>query len=99
MSLVAVACMVVTLSSGFSNPKVRPYRAALYTGLGLTGVLFVSHGIWLHGLHIQNDRMSLDWMALMAVLNLIGAAIYAARVSLTPPFNVSLRTSYSMKLM
>lgn len=82
MSVVAVMCMVVTLSSGFSHPQYRPYRAALYTALGLTAVLFVPHGIWVNGLRMQKDRMSLDWMALVAVLNTIGAGVYAARVSL-----------------
>ena len=54
----------------------------MYAGLGLSALVFTGHGILLYGWKIQNDRMSLDWMGLMAFLNLIGAAIYSARVKL-----------------
>lgn len=52
----------------------------MYAGLGLSAVIFVIHGILLHGWALQNQRMSLNWMALMATFNLLGATIYAARV-------------------
>ena len=52
----------------------------MYAGLGLSGLVFVIHGILLHGWTVQNQRMSVDWMALMAIFNLTGAVIYAARV-------------------
>ncbi|KAL8652921.1 MAG: hypothetical protein Q9226_004062 [Calogaya cf. arnoldii] len=52
----------------------------MYAGLGLSAVIFVVHGILLHGWALQNHRMSLDWMALMAMFNLVGASTYAARV-------------------
>lgn len=54
----------------------------MYAGLGLSALVFIGHGILLYGWKIQNDRMSLDWMGLMAFLNLVGAAIYSARVKL-----------------
>ncbi len=53
----------------------------MYVGLGLSALIFTIHGIMLHGLEIQMKHMSLDRMALMAALNLIGATIYAARVN------------------
>ena len=53
----------------------------MYAGLGLSAIVFVLHGIFLHGWSVQNQRMSLDWMILMACLNLAGGTIYAARVS------------------
>ena len=52
----------------------------MYAGLGLSGLVFVIHGILLYGWTMQNQRMSVDWMALMAMFNLTGAVIYAARV-------------------
>lgn len=64
----------------FRHPTLRPYRAAMYAGLGLSAVVFVVHGILLHGWTVQNRRMSVDWMGLMALFNLTGAVIYAARV-------------------
>ena len=54
----------------------------MYACLGLSAVVFVTHGLILHGWSIQNKRMSLDRMGLMALLNLIGAFAYAARVSI-----------------
>ena len=85
ITTVATSCGVFTMDSRFRSPKFRPYRTTLYTGLGLTGVIFVIHGVLLHGWETQLRRMALDWMAKMACLNLIGAAFYAARVSLPCP--------------
>ena len=52
----------------------------MYAGLGLSALIFIIHGLVLHGWEIQNRRMSLNWMGLMAGLNLTGAAAYAVRV-------------------
>lgn len=54
----------------------------MYSGLGLSAIVFIIHGLIIHGWEIQKHRMSLAWMGLMAAFNLIGAAIYAARVGL-----------------
>ncbi|KAL8940802.1 MAG: hypothetical protein Q9216_002628 [Gyalolechia sp. 2 TL-2023] len=80
VSVLASLCTIATLHPKFRHPTLRPYRAAMYAGLGLSAVVFVVHGILLHGWTIQNHRMSLDWMALMASLNLLGATVYAARI-------------------
>ena len=52
----------------------------MYSGLGLSAIVFIIHGLLIHGWEIQSHRMSLRWMGLMGALNLIGATIYAARV-------------------
>jgi len=52
----------------------------MYTGLGLSAVVFIIHGLVIHGWETQLHRMGLGWMGLMAILNLIGAATYAARI-------------------
>lgn len=57
----------------------------MYSSLGLSAIIFIIHGLAIHGWEIQNHRMSLSWMGLMGTLNLIGAATYAARVSYTAP--------------
>jgi adiponectin receptor len=80
VSILAMFCAVATLHPSFRNPNFRPYRAVMYTGLGLSAVLFILHGIFLYGWSVQNQRMSLDWMLLMASLNFIGAGFYVARV-------------------
>ena len=80
VSILAVLCVVATLHPRFRYPTLRPYRAAMYAGLGLSAVVFVVHGILLHGWIEQNQRMSVDWMGLMALFNLTGAVIYTTRV-------------------
>lgn len=79
-SVSGVACAVTTLHPKFRTPDFRKYRAAMYAALGLSAVVFVVHGILLYGLSVQNKRMSLDWMLVMALLNFAGAGVYAARV-------------------
>jgi adiponectin receptor len=79
-SAFAVGCIVFTMNPRFCLPRFRKYRAALYTGLGLAALLFVGHGIMLHGIAIQEKRMALKWMVAMATFNLLGAAAYAARI-------------------
>lgn len=80
VSALAVACTITTLNSRFRSPQLRPYRALMYTGLGLSAIGFVSHGLVRFGWETQLQRMSLDWMAWMAILNLTGAALYAVRL-------------------
>jgi adiponectin receptor len=54
----------------------------MYAGLGFSALIFIIHGLVIHGWEIQNRRMSLNWMGLMAGFNLAGAAAYAVRVDL-----------------
>ena len=77
-------CCVFTIDPKFSRPEFRPYRAAMYTASGLSALTFIAHGLWLYGWTIQNERMALNWMGLMAFLNLVGAAFYAGRVPISP---------------
>lgn len=86
VTILAAACLYTTVNPSFRQPKFRPYRAAMYTALGLSALIFVTHGLAIHGWDIQNRRMSLNWMGLMATSNLIGAAAYALRVSLSSSF-------------
>lgn len=76
----SLGCVIVTLHPQFISRQFRLWRASFYAGFGLSSILFVVHGVVLHGWDIQKTRMSLSWMAWMATSNLVGAAIYAARV-------------------
>lgn len=78
--VLATLCAVATLHPRFRHPTLRPYRSVMYAGLGLSAVVFVVHGVLLHGWEVQNRRMSIDWMILMALFNLVGAVTYAVRV-------------------
>ncbi|KAF2758484.1 mPR-typeG-protein-coupled receptor [Pseudovirgaria hyperparasitica] len=76
----AAGCIITTMHPRFCTPHFRSYRAGMYTGLGLAAMFFVTHGIMLHGIEIQERRMALKWMLAMASFNIFGAAAYAARV-------------------
>ena len=80
VSLLAIACVIATFNSRFRHPNLRPYRALMYTCPGFSALGFVAHGLLLHGWETQNRRMSLNWMGLMMMLNLIGALAYVVRV-------------------
>lgn len=69
----------MTINPSFDRPQSRNLRVVLYTSLGLSGLVFVAHSVGLYGLAVQQDRMSLDWMAIMATLNIVGAMLYVAR--------------------
>jgi adiponectin receptor len=73
--------MLLTLGPHFDSSHLRRWRAAFYSAFGLSSITFVIHGIVLYGWEIQKSRMSLGWMGWMAVVNLFGATIYAARVA------------------
>ncbi|KJZ80318.1 hypothetical protein HIM_00168 [Hirsutella minnesotensis 3608] len=76
----ALCCAIFTLNPRFGTPEFRHWRASFFDAFGLSFVVFVVHGLALHGWELQRERMSLIWMGWMAAANLIGAAIYAARV-------------------
>lgn len=80
VSFAALTCAIVTFSSVFRSPALRPYRAAIYTALGLSTTVFITHGLIIHGWEIQNRRMSITYMIGTAGLNIIGAVVYAARI-------------------
>ena len=80
VSLLAAACIITTFNARFRHPSLRPYRALMYAGLGFSALGFVTHGLYLYGFKVQKQRMSLDWMGYMAILNLIGAATYSLRL-------------------
>ena len=65
----------------------------MYACLGLSAVVFIIHGLLMYGWKTQLNRMSLDRMGLMALLNLTGAYTYAARVSYSCRSNDSSRAN------
>lgn len=76
----ALCCTTITLTPRFVTSEFRHWRAGFYAGFGLSSIIFVVHGLLLHGWEVQKSRMSLVWMGWMATANLVGATIYAARV-------------------
>ena len=80
ITVLATSCTAATLFHRLHGPALRPLRAAIYSGLGLSAACFIIHGLVLYGWDIQNARMGLKWMGLTASLNLVGAIVYATRI-------------------
>ena len=49
VTVLAAACIITTLKPRFRYPHLRPYRAVMYSGLGLSAIIFIIHGIVIHG--------------------------------------------------
>ncbi|KAK3943284.1 hemolysin-III related-domain-containing protein [Diplogelasinospora grovesii] len=77
--LLGVGCLTVSWFEHFRTPAWRPYRALMFVGLGLSGVVPVLHGLTIYGYGTLNDRMGLSWVILQGGLYIFGAFLYAAR--------------------
>lgn len=87
---VLALCVYATLHPSFRRPIYRPYHTLMYTGLGLSFIIPVMHGVAKFGRETQMWRMSLDWMGLMTLYNLTGGTLYALRVSSISVFSLVL---------
>jgi adiponectin receptor len=80
VSVLAMACILATLTRRFRHPTLRPYRTVIYAFLGLSSMVFITHGLIIHGWDVQNHRMSLTYLLITGILNVLGAAVYVARI-------------------
>ena len=58
-------------------PRWRPYRAAMFVGLGASGVVPMLHGLQMYGFETMNERMSLSLVVLQGLIYMFGAFLYA----------------------
>lgn len=77
----ALLCSVVTFQPRFSDPHLRPLRAATFGSLAMTTFIPVVHGLVKYGWAVQAERIALRWIVATLVLNTVGAGAYAAKVS------------------
>jgi adiponectin receptor len=49
MSSVAFGCIFVAFNTRFQSSQPRPYRAIIYTALGVSATIPIVHGILIHG--------------------------------------------------
>lgn len=80
IGILSLACACVSVLDRFRTPQWRPYRAAMFVALGLSGVVPMLHGAALYGYDGLNARVGLPWVLAEAVGYIAGAAIYAARI-------------------
>ncbi|KAJ5736270.1 uncharacterized protein N7483_001395 [Penicillium malachiteum] len=71
---------VSQFSHGSEPPRWRPFRAAMFVGMGLSAVFPVVHGLVLFGFERMRQQIGLSWLLLQGFLYILGAAIYAARI-------------------
>ncbi|KAH8603016.1 hemolysin-III related-domain-containing protein [Bisporella sp. PMI_857] len=71
---------VVFILSVFRHSTLRLYRTAMYAFLGLSAIVFITHGLIIYGWEVQKHSMSLVYMLITALLNLLGAVVYVARI-------------------
>ncbi|KAI1279200.1 mPR-like GPCR protein [Xylaria sp. FL0933] len=82
--LLGLGCGIVSWVERFRTPGWRPYRAAMFAGLGVSGVIPVIHGLSIYGYHSLNERMGLNWVLLQGGLYIFGAFLYANRKARWP---------------
>eukprot|EP00891_Asterochloris_glomerata_P007907 jgi/Astpho2/7907/e_gw1.00118.28.1_t len=77
-TVLGCATVAISLAEKFQGPNYRPWRAALFAGLGLFGLVPVIHGYLLH-LDVLEVHKALSWDMAMGVIYLLGATLYACR--------------------
>ncbi len=78
-TIFGIVVLIASLAPTFQQAKYRPFRAGLFAGLGMYGVVPIAHQYVLHH-DIYHVRLSLALDVLMGAIYLAGAAIYAMRI-------------------
>jgi len=79
-TVLAACCSIFTFQPKFSEPHLRPLRAATFGSLALSTFIPVIHGIIVYGYPVQNQRVALQWVLATLVFNTLGATAYAFKV-------------------
>ncbi|KAE8146538.1 hemolysin-III related-domain-containing protein [Aspergillus avenaceus] len=77
---IGIGCVFVSILPQFRTPRWRPFRAAMFVGMGLSAVFPVLHGLRMYGIEQMTRQIGLGWLLLQGFLYILGAGIYAARV-------------------
>lgn len=77
---IGAGCVCVSILPRFRTPRWRPFRAAMFVGMGLSAVFPVLHGLRMFGFERMRQQIGLSWLLLQGFLYILGAGIYAARV-------------------
>uniref|UniRef100_A0A8R1HQE5 Progestin and adipoQ receptor-like protein 1 n=2 Tax=Caenorhabditis japonica TaxID=281687 RepID=A0A8R1HQE5_CAEJA len=79
VSVLGIGAIVVSLWDKFSESRFRPIRAAVFVGMGCSGIVPTVHYIITDGVRSLFEDNSFHWLLLMAFLYLLGALLYATR--------------------
>lgn len=72
-------CALVSWVDRFRTSAWRPYRAAMFIALGLSGIIPVAHGVTIFGYSGLEARMSISLVILHGAMYIFGAVLYASR--------------------
>lgn len=75
--MLGLGCGLVSWIDKFRTPGWRPYRAAMFVGLGASGVVPMVQGIQTYGFEAMDERMSLRLVILQGLIYMFGAFLYA----------------------
>lgn len=78
-TLLGASTLSVTLLERFQDPKYHEWRAALFVGLGMWGVVPLMHG-WMLYADVAAFSKAVHLDLLMGAIYLLGAGIYATKV-------------------
>ena len=76
-------CTAASVLPRFRTPDWRPFRAAMFVGMGLSAVIPVMDGMRLYSLNQMLRQMGLGWVVLQGLLYIVGAGLYAVSPKLT----------------
>ncbi|TVY82430.1 Adiponectin receptor protein [Lachnellula suecica] len=79
LSTFAIACSVFTFQPRFSEPFLRPLRAATFGCFAISSMVPVVHGMVTYGYALQGQRIGLKYVLVTLVLNITGATAYAIK--------------------
>ncbi|KAH0871473.1 hypothetical protein HID58_078495 [Brassica napus] len=79
ISILGLLAIFTLLSPALSAPRFRPFRAAVFLTMGFSGIVPVSHLVYLHKDH-PNVLIALVYELAMAVLYATGAGFYVSRI-------------------
>lgn len=80
IALLGFGCLVVSWFEHFRTPAWRPYRALMFVGLGLSGVVPIIHALTFYEYGELGERMGLSWVVFQGALYILGAFLYAVRL-------------------
>jgi adiponectin receptor len=72
-------CLVAVGLPVFRTPPWRPYRAAMFLSMALSGLLPIAHAIHLYGFQQAYHQLGIEWYATEALFGVCGGILYAFR--------------------
>ncbi|KAL3095637.1 hypothetical protein niasHT_024463 [Heterodera trifolii] len=79
IGVLGLGAVVVSLWDKFNDKRYRPFRATIFSLMGLSGIIPTIHFVYTDGFRQLVAETSFYWLVVMALLYLFGALLYATR--------------------